>query len=99
MGLGWYRSLPDGPSCVADIKRRIAPIIGHVSTEIPDFGLVTAVTAASRRMKNFVRRTLIDERGVLGFFDPSGVDPDVYACVDLTLLPQRFCHHCSISLR
>jgi hypothetical protein len=54
---------------------------------------------AGRRMKKFVRRTLIDERGVLGLFDPSGVDPDVYACVDLTLSTQRFCHHCSISLR
>ncbi|BBN65571.1 hypothetical protein KUIN1_47610 [Pseudomonas sp. KUIN-1] len=40
MGLGWYRSLPDGPSCAAGIKRRIAPIIGHVSTEIPDFGAI-----------------------------------------------------------
>jgi hypothetical protein len=62
-------------------------------------GLFSAVTAAGWPMKNFVRRTLIDERDVIWIFDLSGLGPGGCACVDVTPLSPRFCHHRSISLR
>ncbi|KOG04289.1 Unknown protein sequence [Pseudomonas syringae pv. aceris] len=34
-----------------------------------------------------------------GFSVRPGVGPGLYASVDMTLSPRRFCHHCSISLR
>ncbi|RMS65729.1 hypothetical protein ALP62_102519 [Pseudomonas syringae pv. aceris] len=50
-------------------------------------------------MKNFVRRTLIDEWDVIRIFDLCGLGPGGCACVDVTPLSPRFCHHRSISLR
>lgn len=49
VGLGWYRSLPDGPSCVISAKCRIAPIIGHVSAQTPDFGAIYCGADDARR--------------------------------------------------